>query len=39
MRRIGPEEKDGGARKVGEKRLERRELFELFNDMETNRCD
>jgi len=39
LRRMGPEEKDGGARKDGEKRLERGELFDLFNDMETNRCD
>ncbi|GAA5877973.1 hypothetical protein JCM16303_002798 [Sporobolomyces ruberrimus] len=38
LRRMGPEEKDGGARKDGEKRLGPGELFELFNDQETNSC-
>lgn len=37
LRRMGPEEKDGGARKNGEKRLGPGELFDLFNDQETNR--
>ncbi|GAA6007603.1 hypothetical protein JCM11491_004222 [Sporobolomyces phaffii] len=38
LRRMGPEEKDGGARKNGEDRLGPRELFDLFNDQETNSC-
>lgn len=38
LRRMGPEEKDGGARRDGEKRLGPGELFDLFNDQETNRC-
>ncbi|GAA6007564.1 hypothetical protein JCM11491_004208 [Sporobolomyces phaffii] len=38
LQRMGPEEKDGGARKNGEERLGPRELFDLFNDQETNSC-
>ncbi|GAA5988680.1 hypothetical protein JCM5350_003848 [Sporobolomyces pararoseus] len=38
LRRMGPEEKDGGVRKNGEKRLGPGELFDLFNDQETNSC-
>ncbi|GAA5911351.1 OTU family ubiquitin thioesterase [Sporobolomyces salmoneus] len=38
LRRMGPEEKDGGARKNGEARLGPGELFQLFNDQETNSC-
>ncbi|GAA5864842.1 hypothetical protein JCM1840_004923 [Sporobolomyces johnsonii] len=38
LRRMGPEEKDGGARKDGEPRLGLDELVRLFNDPETNSC-
>ncbi|GAA5965609.1 hypothetical protein JCM21900_006602 [Sporobolomyces salmonicolor] len=38
LRRMGPEEKDGGARKDGEARLGLDELVSLFNDPETNSC-
>ncbi|GAA6062750.1 hypothetical protein JCM10212_000390 [Sporobolomyces blumeae] len=38
LRRMGPEQAHGGARKDGEARLGPSDLFEAFNDQETNSC-
>ncbi|GAA5930667.1 OTU family ubiquitin thioesterase [Sporobolomyces koalae] len=38
LRQMGPEQKDGGARQNGQPRLGPGQLFELFNDQETNSC-